>query len=573
MQELDFFKLSRTIQDRFVDSSRGVGAPSFILAKPFANRGASAWLFGSVGLALACLGMAFIGFGSLKSSMAIAPPGMGVAFAVLLGASAVCLARSVALSREPEVLPYTAATYLFPVGVVDARQQTFRVFKVDELESAESDASGTGLTVKFASGQAFSFPTQSREQAEQAKTLVLESQSRFKQAMEELNRRELAMLDPLTETGFSAPFSPHAPLRAPVQRWQWLGLPLALCAGLALGWGLWLERNAVSMRRLYVAARRLDTPESYQLYLKRGGARSEVTEILLPRANLAKAQKRGTVEAILEFKARYEHAKIKVEVDAAWRTALLRELENAKKEGTLTALRGFAQRYPEHELVAVELNAAMDEVFNQAFARFQKTVQQDNLLAFVKRLLNFVRQHGSKIVVRFKPMVQQSLERADAQVKESKYFTGPESLPSQYFDAAHARALQEKTAQALIARWQQALTADILDFELGPPVSKGGDPSPTLPTLLIEHSAGAAGVYLSKKPRGVFVGLGLVFNSSFVIPDAGKPLEFRSSWWRVPDLKLMQGDGASVQDLYTHMAEEGFQRFTSAYLAHYFPKS
>src|SRR5206468_357661 len=114
-----------------------------------------------------------------------------------------------------------------------------------------------------------------------------------------------------------------------------------------------------------------------------------------------------------------------------------------------------------------------------------------------------------------------SMDIADTQIKKSPFFMGTTSIPSQYFDDAHARPREAAAAKAIVARFASAFPPDILALDLGAPVPENEGPLPPnkIPTMFVEHSAEMSGAsYLSANPRGVFVGLGMLFEVSFRFP-------------------------------------------------------
>ena len=80
--------------------------------------------------------------------------------------------------------------------------------------------------------------------------------------------------------------------------------------------------------------------------------------------------------------------------------------------------------------------------------------------------------------------------------------------------------------------------------------------------------------YLSAAPRGVFVGLGLVFEVNFRLPDEGKPQKYRLSTWRPPDTTISKGDFPTFEGaVYETMASEGFAQFSQKYLSTFFARA
>ncbi|HKQ70835.1 MAG TPA: hypothetical protein VJT73_15920, partial [Polyangiaceae bacterium] len=314
----------------------------------------------------------------------------------------------------------------------------------------------------------------------------------------------------------------------------------------------------------------------YRSYLSRGGRAADVGDRLLPRAELAVAVKLGNVEAIEKYVAEHPNSHIKDEVSAALRQAMLVELEAKKRAGTVSALSEFSKKHP-NNLVDPELRQAVHAVYQGAFATYKKEsgVKDPAVVQFVEKLLAFAERAGPKVVVRFRRKASKSIDLADTQVKKSPYFMGAASLPSLYFDDAHARPRETNTAKTISDRFGNAFPADIVSFELGAPLtdSEAPLPVPTLPTLFIEHTAEVSGAsYLSANPRGVFVGLGLLFEVTFRLPDETKPLKFRLSAWRPPDTTLPRADNTWEGAVYEAMATEGYAHFAQRYLATFFLK-
>src|SRR5205823_2568706 len=113
----------------------------------------------------------------------------------------------------------------------------------------------------------------------------------------------------------------------------------------------------------------------------------------------------------------------------------------------------------------------------------------------------------------------------------------------------------------IINRFGAAFPDDVLSFDAGAPVidSDGPLPPAKIPTIFVEHSVEMSGAYLSSKPRGVFVGLGMLFEVSFRLPDEGKPQRFRVSIWRPPDSTAARGETDAFEPtVYEAMARGGF---------------
>ncbi|MDX2052435.1 MAG: hypothetical protein SFV15_08600 [Polyangiaceae bacterium] len=573
MRTVEFFKVSRAVQDRFTHSAKGLSQPVPLIFSASTEARWRAPFLGSVVAVLAAFGAGAVGFGNPENSLAIAPlPAVAVYSALLLTAAVGFLMARVRF-MAPKLLPYRPGRYLFPFGVVDARTDSFKVSPLNELEAIE--AKGSVLRLKFKEGLS-DFDAGASARAEQLVEAVRSSQASYAAALEAMNLRDLAALDPLRDTGFSNPFSPKTPLLPPSQkRFVALGLLVALPVSVGLGYVGFMLRNKLSEARLFEHAVQVNTPASYRTYLLRGGARPVVVETLLPRAELLATVQGKNTEALLGFAKSHAGSKIEAEISAALKQALLGELKRAAAEGTLTALVAFHERYQrEQTLFRGEYEEALNRFYASILARYQQSaVFSANNLEFVRKLLNFSRTFRGTVLVRFRRVLRASLTTADRQVEKSIYYAGAESLPSQYFDAKRSEPREARAGQALAQKWQQIFPEDVLKFALGPPVD---EPEGTpvvfpVPTLLVEYVVGGAGIYLSRKPRGVFVGVGLVFNAVFTIPDVAESLVFKSSSWKVPDAAGLELSEGTFSGVYESVAQEGFDRFLRLYEAEYFP--
>jgi hypothetical protein len=72
--------------------------------------------------------------------------------------------------------------------------------------------------------------------------------------------------------------------------------------------------------------------------------------------------------------------------------------------------------------------------------------------------------------------------------------------------------------------------------------------------------------YTSHKPKGVFVGVGLLFKVELLIPGDSAPRCFESSTWSPPDFKKLEQADWGAAELYESMAQEGFSQFLSKFL-------
>jgi hypothetical protein len=555
--DVDFYTLERPVQDRFADATRSIGLPSPILHEAPADRRVALWLGAAIAFAGAVAWLVPRGFGSLASPVAIAPPAFAGIYALGVGAVTFCVLRALSISNARTTIPYRAGLYLFPAGVFDARSEPMRVFLHPELRGASID--GTGLRVTSAHGD-FVFRLPDVSTAEQMKGAFDRGRAQYEQAVVSDNRREQAMLDPLVNSGFSSPFSPQQRLirRRPV--WAKVAPLLALVAGIAVGPAVWKARNLSSERRLYATAIAIDQIAAYRAYVARGGPRPEVPEVLLPRAELRQAASAGTVEALEGFVATHPGTKIRAEADAALRAALAQELAAAVQTGTVTALRDFGEKRAAYAFLQPAITAATAAVYRGALDKFAAG-RDPRAAAFLERVLAYTRSHGPRVAVRFLRRLKDSVAAADAQVKMSAYFMGKQSTPSQYFVGEYASRREGAASLRIAHAFAAVFPPDILRVEMDPTVTDGAAPPLNGPTIVVEYMPDMAGGYMSPKPRGVFVGVGLTFRASFQIPGDDQLLEVRGSLWRTPNPQILRGEGTTVADVYERMAADGFAKF------------
>ncbi len=569
MQIVDFFNLERSLQDRFVEAANGAVPPTPIAFKAARPRaGVLGWwaicLVATVG-SIALLG---VGFGSLESSMALLGLPWAVALGGLVALAAFAALRALALDHDRDSLPYRAGAYVFPIGVVDAQTQVVRVYRFSEL--SDVTRRDKRVTLRF-EGASFDFDTADSALAEQLVALVEQHRQRVSGDFGPPSSRELAGLDPLADTGFKSPFTPSERRRKSSPRWLRFGWLAAVLAGVVLGPLAWKGRNHLSEERLYAHARSQNDTAAYRAYLARGGERPEVRELLLPQAELREAVARDSVAALEAFLARGPQPKIEAEVQAALKKALLKELAAVSATGSLSKLEEFAKAQPHRQLIQNELGLKRAELFQKASRAFAAVAQPSTpgLVGAIGRLLFYAQKHGPEVQVVFRRRQAESSKEAEAQLQKSAYFMGPEALPSRFFRPEDWQPREADVGRELTERLNREFPAEILRFVLAPAIDDDGTDAPKLdkPTLLITHRTEMSGAFMSKLPRGAFVGIGVMVRSVLLIPgDDQQPLAFKFSAWLPPDLKLWEQPGTTPRDLYEAVAREGLSRYTKKQL-------
>jgi hypothetical protein len=576
MKSIEFYALPRPIQERFVAASQASLAPAPLAVKLGSRFVGWPWFAASlVGLG-ATVWYAAQGFGDLDHDAALASGMHAIIYCAGFTSSLACLTRGLTVRDRALSLPYARATYLFPMGVVDAMSSSLSVHSLADLKTVEAKSSA--LSVTFSDGTTFEFPARDQKQADLAKEEVTRSRERLDEATRADSVRSLAALDPLCQTNFPSPFSQDVPYKRPTALWSVALLAMAVASGAALGVGVWEVRNKMSARRIADAARALDTTAAYRQYLARGGTLPEIVDVLLPRAELREAKAEGSVAAIERFAASHQQSKIQPEVDAALREALLADLDAVRAERNLAALDRFVATHPNHAPVATELAAARHAVYVAAAERARslvvpREVQKSDPGAFVQALVNYAEQHGPKVVVRFRSYIGKSYDNADTMVRASTYFAGNSTLPSRFFGSEHMRKREALAMPQLLAALQTLFPEEIIKLEPGQalPSPEPGErpdplPAPEVPTLFIDHRTELSGTFTTSRPRGIFFGAGIFFETSFVIPGEKEGLDIIVPTWRTPARDVMQNRNHTTADVYEDLVRRSFGMFLRRYV-------
>ena len=519
-----------------------------------------------------------LGLVSLDASLAIQPVWLMGLYALVLAVLAVGVLQSAAALWQVQSLPFR------PGVTCSERRRRRHPLRPQGLSPVAAGPGrlpirrGSGLT--FPEGPSYELALRGAEHREQIATAITESAGCPREGARGQRKKLLASLDPLQDPGFVSPFAPTAQLVRVVPVWIRMAFVLAAALGAAVAAPIFYLRNAGSDSELLAKANRARSSEAYRAYLDRGGRRKDVKDILLPRAELAEAEKQGSVDAIEKYDAAHPNSQIKGEVAASLRKAMLLELNRTAEKGTVTALLDFKKRHPQ-KLVEPELGQAVHAVYKTSFDGYRKEASSyANVGAFVEKLLAYCEQKGPAVEIRFSARCLLPSRSPTTQVKKSPYFTGTTSYPSRYFDDDHARKREALVGKTFLARFGEAFPPDVLAFRMGEPLVDPEAPLPnvTVPTLFVVHTAQVSGAsYLSNSPRGVFVGLGMGFEATFRIPDDTKPFKFKWSVWRPPDTTLSPSDQPFQEMVYDTMAGEVYRQFAQKYLAMFFkvtePKS
>lgn len=567
--EFDFFQLPRPIQDRFLASVTGSGAPRVMLFQPAsAVKGLGAILVFVLSASIVC-GLAVVGYGDLRSAFSLQGGVLLPIYGSFGGLAAVALAAYAWARSAQNRYPYRFGAYLFPAGVLVADKERLRWFRIGEL--VEVQTKGGRVKLRFPA-TSFSFPMPRTISAAQLEKAIDESKAKYASAFEQKDRRALAALDPLRDSGFSNPLSSHKALPPPRDQRPWR-YTLALLLGGTIGVLTFFARNKVSEAEMYQAAVTANSAEAYEAYLARGGNRPGVVDIYLPRARLSAIK--GDTAAVEQFSKEHPDSPIRGEIDLAMREVLLKELAKVREQGTLAALNRFLREHPENRMVEPEVAAARHAVYDAAYADFKKAyAPTEEVQGLFRAMIAFSEKHGPEVQLRFRRQLSSSAKVTDNALRRSAYFAGSSSLPSQYFEAEHAKPREDAAAEALAGALQKAFPQEVLQFVAGPPLEGEAElPQVDKPTLFVTYRTTLSGGYTTNRPRNVYVGIGLTMSADFVVPGEKEArFEMKYSKWLPPDVNEISRDNLKPEDVYDKNARKGFEQFQEKLMAALLPE-
>ncbi len=575
MKAVDFYKLPRSIQDRFVGSVMSGFPPAPILAQKGAVPTKLAWLAVSGVCLVGLVIVTRLGYGSLESSLSLhswkaLPLYIALTFGLAFG-----LVQAFGRVVRERALPYGSGVYLFPACLIDARDDTFKIYETKDLQGV--DVQGSAIRVAFR-GSTFLFPL---KEPAAGSTLVADVQAGRDRAMHAHATEdpgELVAVDPLHNPRFSSPVGPRDPYSMKMPPWGKLGFVVAGVFAIAFAPLTWFLRNNGSDTTMHTRAINADDPASLRAYLEHGAKfKTEVATTDLPRAELREAVKAGTVEALLEFKKNHPDTKIGDEIEGSIHAAMLTELEKAKAPGTLTALKDFAAKYPEHGVDA-ELKAATHAIYTRELNAFKSRVpngkEKPAVLALGDKLFAWAEKNNNpRVEVRFRRKAV-DIGRADQLIAKAPNFLGVATYPSRFFDEKHDTKREQALGKSLATRLDAALAPELFDVQPAPNVPDADLPDAKVPTVYVTHTTEWAGQYFNPpKPRGMFVGLTFAFEATFVVPGDPKPLKFKWDFVRVPHGGVITDedgplDAGQISDkIYEAMATGAYDQFGEKFLA------
>jgi hypothetical protein len=563
-RQVEFERLPRSVQDRFVAVTRGDAAPTPLFVHHAPRPGAWLCVGASALLAIATFLLLRAGYGEVGSSLAMHGPKMRVVDAVLLAAVAYGLLHAASMGRAVRALPYRTGTFVFPGCVVEAYGPVLRVWPIADADAIETRAGPTpALALRMRDGTRVVVPARSVLDVAHAVDAIVSSRPALMRALAEGDGRVPAELDPLHQGADHAGPTASMTIRPPAWvRFDWAP---ALGAGALLAVAVVAMRNEASDEAMFRSVAASRAIADYERYLSWGGKHShEIRDVLLPRAELRRAEAAGTVEAVRAVARAHPTSSILPEIDAALRRALRAQLERAKSAGTVRALDEFSRRYPDADLDA-ELRAARHALYEKALADWQSTTHPDaTTTAWMERLLAWAEQrHDPTLEVRFELRPSKTLADADAQIRKSAHYPGPDALPSRYLTDEAMKLREQRLAAHIERAVARHVPPDVLSARPGKRIAAGA-PAPALPTLVIAYTPSWAFTTTAcARPDTVFPGLSVPFEVTLLIP-GGPPLAIHEQVWRIPEpwrVTLEPGESREhyEQRVYDRMIDGAFE--------------
>ena len=569
MQPIDFYKLSRVVQERFVGSVNGAGLPAPILSVRAPPREPLMWFGGTAASVLLLFLFYRAGYGDLASGVAMQSVVWMLVYIADIAFGVFGALRGFAILRDYRRSPFRRGVYVFPVGLIDARTPMLRLFPIEDLANVVGPAgAANAFTLDFGS-KSFAFPAVDGAHAENAKSALASARGKIEDAgaaRESIRPKALAALDPLQ--GYANPLVSSEPMVRTAPPWATFGWAFALITGLVLGISLWAVRNAKSDDAMFAEAAAANDAASLHAYLDKASRhKAEVSSLLLPRAELHDAQKAGTVAAMEQFIKDHPQTAIGPEIAAALKTAMTSELNVAISVGTLAAIDDFTRRHPQSHL-DTEVKTARHAVYQAALAKYlaQAPPKSTAEAAFIQKLVAWVEKKGPRVEVRFHRVRSKTMDKADGAVTKHRAFKGAISFPSRYFDAKAVKGDEDALGAANVQRFAGVFPPEVVGVVVGEPISDPETPLPaqvTLPTLFIEHGPAWSGfIAATKVPRGLFVGLQLTFDATFRLPDDPKPaVRVKVENWYMPSMGAATDAESPEDSVYADMRNKAIDLF------------
>lgn len=511
----DFNDLPPEVQQRLqADVQAHVqGRPSAVVFAIGGRAGDDAARNRSVLMALGALGLAAwmlaAGFGE-----GLLPAGAAAMLVALLAAAVFAWLKAFDWHRRGAVrLP--PAAYVFPGNVVDTRDGRFVVHPLDGLKQLSCvDVQNAGrhlytrLDLTRDDGRSVQLAVGPRELAQRCAAALQQRHQQLATARRAGATAVVAAMDPFAALR-GADAGGGASASSLLRRLKRSALAWALGLALPLGMAAWGLRNLASDQVFFDRARAAGTEAALLDYVAKGWRHVEPARAALPRAALG----------------------------------------DARKAGSVTALRGVLRRYPEAGLQA-EVQREVHAVFEQAFERFKAMATRSDrgVEPFVRELLARLETSGdSGVDVHFVRPGTEGLAAVDRRK------TGLAPVAA-HFGSQGADAREQRMVAELAKGFRLVFPQDVLALTRATGAQR--------PQLRVSYDIAPSGMtYRSELTGHSFVGVVVKFDVAFTIPGS-------SAVWRSrlqvlpPDRFSVNGRFPSDGQVYGEMADRAFDRLS-----------
>lgn len=504
-RKIHFNALPEAVRQRFADRTSGREEPAPLCSETL---GTGPIVFGLLALlGVGALWAAYsYGFGDPWSSEAIQHPLWLAAYALggfVAFRSILTIVRRKTLHKS---VPFKPGRYLFAMDLVEAEGEVLTLWPMSQcvdFQGTHHHTNGaythTSLTFVFKGGHKQSFSIPGRQHAETVLQTLGAVQSAVQDAITRIRsgqgtEQDIGLIfayDPFFEARMSdewaslsekPPAQPGSQAAArPQPGYLKHVTALSVAAAVVLGLPMWLVRNQRSDEAMWTHVQETRSVWGAEAYLRNG------------RAHLDEAR---TLYMQLKF-------------------------EEAKAEGTVTALRRFLDEFPDH----AEAKQAIHDLYEKALAAFaaQASTEDPKLVPFVTALIgNLEASQSTRVDVRFFRPTDALLEDIDKRVAEGGgTIEGVQVAPV----APHfSKATAEQRERAILGSLQQGFGTvfpqDIMELQY---VTMTGDadaqPEITLPTIdLVYMVAPSGSLYSGEKRDRAFIGIEVIFGVEMHVP-------------------------------------------------------
>ena len=452
------------------------------------------WFGASAAALLAVFVLYRVGYGSLASGLAIQGVVWLLVYVALIGFATFAVLRGFAVLRDHKGSPFRRGVYVFPVGLIDARSPTLRLYP-SRISANVVGPDAAGFTLDF-NGKSFVFPVKDCAQAETAKSELASARGKIEEAdaaRESIRPKALAALDPLQ--GYANPLVSSEPMVRTAPPWATFAWAFALVTGLCSE----SRRRTVHNAKSDDACTPTPSPQDdgAATGLPREGSRheAEVSSCSSPAPSCT-TRRRSARSRPSSVRQGASADDIGPEIDTALKAALTKELDVAMQRGDARRHRRLYAPPPaepprpgSEERAARGLPGGVDRYAQLAPAK--ATAETTFMHAPPRRGR---RRRVRRSSCRFHRVESKTMDKADTAVQKHRLYKGVVSLPSRYFDAAHEKPWRTRSQPPSCSASRASSPTEIVALAVGEPIA---DPAAPLPAQITVPTCSS-----SMAPRG-----------------------------------------------------------------------